>query len=169
MTRRAQHRGERPAGLFVFADPAAGDVEPDEVRDNPRTRPCPACGAAAAHPCVTRSRIRHELPDYHDARKQSAAMITEPAVRLPNAAVDGLNRPPTGDATGDGLRAVSPGTFRVYRVCGECWHAYATADELIEADYAARRDIAAADGLAELVERRDPDLIHVCPLCTHDF
>lgn len=180
MTRRPQHRGNRPAGLFADADPATGEVVPEgEVRDNPLTRPCPpppeGCGAPVAHPCTAGSRYtgRRRIGDYHSARKASGS---KPPVLPSSVAASGLNPTPAGGTTGErspndrcAIHGHEPIPANCYRVCGECWHAYATADELIEADYAVRLDLAEADGLADLVERRDPDLIHICPLCTHDF
>ncbi|WP_372672609.1 zinc finger domain-containing protein [Amycolatopsis kentuckyensis] len=46
----------------------------DTERDNPRTRRCPACGAAPMEACFRLRRGgRQTLTDYHDARKQLAA------------------------------------------------------------------------------------------------
>lgn len=50
MSPRPKHRGYRPPGLFGFT---AGDPTDlvDEVPDNPKHRPCPACGAQRGEPC----------------------------------------------------------------------------------------------------------------------
>lgn len=144
MTRRAQHRGNRPAGLFADADPVTGDVEPEELHDNPLQRPCTACGAPIAQPCTRGSRFNGKvrIKTYHDSRLHPTA----PAPREPE--------PP-----------VSP--YVVCRGCGTGW----LDEELADADYERRRQAAAVDdpALAELVERRDPDQIHTCPDCTHDL
>lgn len=145
MTRRAQHRGNRPAALFDFKDPAAGEVEPEELHDNPLCRPCPSCGAPIAQPCTRGSRFhgRIRIKTYHDSRLHPTA----PAPREPEPS------------------PASP--YVVCRVCGTAW----LDEELADADYERRRQAAAVDdpALAELVERRDPDQIHTCPDCTHDL
>ena len=49
-----------------------------------------------------------------------------------------------------------------YRVCGECWHAFQTREELInEANF-----IAFMFGASLYDSRGD---VQTCPLCTHDF
>jgi hypothetical protein len=50
-----------------------------------------------------------------------------------------------------------------YVICGECRHVFVTANELVEADRAVRRDC----GLPDVPQR--PNTITVCPLCTHDL
>ena len=142
VTRRAQHRGNRPAALFTFADPEHGEVEPEEVRDNPLTRPCPTCGAPVASPCTAGSRYtgRRRIGDYHGARKTPAA--SEPSVP----------------------REAEP--RRVWS-CHDCGAHWVDAQSLVDDDYATRRDRAAAEdpALADDVERREPDQITCCPLC----
>ncbi|WP_158881907.1 hypothetical protein [Amycolatopsis anabasis] len=49
-----------------------------------------------------------------------------------------------------------------YRVCGECGHVFATADELLRRE----REIANEVGFQP---ETDPDRVYVCPLCAHDF
>lgn len=74
----------RPPGLFGFQ---AGDPTPDvdEVPDNPKHRPCPACGANRGEPCTRPSRDGGRQPlraipgdplrrGFHPAR----AVIPEP-------------------------------------------------------------------------------------------
>jgi hypothetical protein len=51
---RRTRDGRRPAPLFEIAED--GDITPGEARDNPRVRPCPACGALAKQRCQRRSR-----------------------------------------------------------------------------------------------------------------
>lgn len=46
-----------------------------------------------------------------------------------------------------------------FRVCGECFHVFMTAEELIQADSKWYED----------GRRNDPERIWSCPLCTHDF
>lgn len=57
-----------------------------------------------------------------------------------------------------------------YLVCGECFHVYATADDLV--DTFNRR----GDELADLEPAQprsawvlDPERINFCPICIHDF
>lgn len=64
---RRRGRGRSRDGLFVWT--ADGDTTPAEIVDNPRARPCPVCGVAAMHGCVSRTRRRTPLADYHPARK----------------------------------------------------------------------------------------------------
>lgn len=52
---RAKHRGHRPPGLFRWEQGQAVE-ELDEVPDNPKHRPCPACGAQRGEPCSRPSR-----------------------------------------------------------------------------------------------------------------
>lgn len=71
-----------------------------------------------------------------------------------------------------------------YRICGECWHVFRTAEELVAETHRAEldswkfwRSAAAVQQPAErerwlataLPERRDPEKIFACPHCTHDF
>jgi hypothetical protein len=65
------------------------------------------------------------------------------------------------------LLPAGPGSTDAFCRCGECGHVYATAEVLVEADYAIRCELAGE--WAEHVERRDPDQIPACPFCSHDF
>lgn len=68
MTRRKQRTGG--AGLFVFAPD--GDVEPGEIRDNPRRRHCPTCNARIGDPCTRPTRRgRVPLTGYHPTRQET--------------------------------------------------------------------------------------------------
>lgn len=58
-----------------------------------------------------------------------------------------------------GEEPIPPGC---YKVCGECWHAFATAEDLLEAE----REICARMGLTPAESAED---VVICPLCTHDF
>lgn len=49
-----------------------------------------------------------------------------------------------------------------YRVCLECWHAFATEEDLL----AAEREICARMGIAPAEKAED---VWICPLCTHNF
>jgi hypothetical protein len=50
-----------------------------------------------------------------------------------------------------------------YLVCGECWHVFRTATELVEMDLAIARKY-------ELhADHRPADQIASCPVCAHDF
>lgn len=74
-----------------------------------------------------------------------------------------------------GFEPVPPGA---YRVCGECWHVYRTAEELVDAynaqtdelkaHYEAQRPATAGFG-GEWAHVRDPGQVHFCPLCAHDW
>lgn len=143
MTRRTQHRGGRPAALFDFKDPAAGEVEPEELHDNPLCRPCPTCGAPVASPCTAGSRYtgRRRIGDYHGARKLAAPPLPS-----------------------------DPEPRKVWS-CDGCGAHWVDAQSLVDDDYATRRDRAAADdpALADDVERREPDQIICCPLCGNYF
>lgn len=66
MTRR-RNRSHSRDGLFTWTP--EGDTTPTEIVDNPRTRPCPACGAAAGHGCTSRTRHHTPMADYHPGRK----------------------------------------------------------------------------------------------------
>lgn len=49
---------------------------------------------------------------------------------------------------------------KYFRICGECWHVFVTAEELVQA----YRD--------EMPEPKRPtplEEIYFCPYCTHDF
>lgn len=50
-----------------------------------------------------------------------------------------------------------------FRYCGECYHVFPTEQALIDDDNA----VWASYG--QTVPNRDPDDIHCCPHCTHDF
>jgi hypothetical protein len=52
-----------------------------------------------------------------------------------------------------------------YRLCGECWHCFVTAAELVEADWDVRRSLPGGEDAV----RRQPDDVWVCPHCSHDF
>jgi hypothetical protein len=49
-----------------------------------------------------------------------------------------------------------------YTVCGECWHAYVTEEELLEADAVAAEQVGAPPA-AKASE------VTFCPLCLHDL
>jgi len=66
-TGKIRNGGQRH-GLWRWSP--AGDIEPDRAADNPRTRPCPACGAFAGHACRLRSRRGYvNMTGYHPARQ----------------------------------------------------------------------------------------------------
>jgi hypothetical protein len=150
VTRRVPRRGNRPAALFTFADPAAGEVVPDEVQDNPLTRPCSSCGAPIAQPCTRGSRFhgRVRISGYHDARQHPPVPAQRPEPIEP-------------------AESAGTGPYRVCTSCGTGW----LDEELVEADYLLRCAAAALsdEALVAEVERRDPDRIHTCPDCTHDL
>lgn len=50
-----------------------------------------------------------------------------------------------------------------YRICGECFHAFATAEELVIQDQLARQH----HGIPNNPEK--PENVTICPVCTHDF
>jgi hypothetical protein len=52
-----------------------------------------------------------------------------------------------------------------YLVCGECRHAFATADELVRADQAVRESLEGSASAGPW----PVDEIDVCPHCTHDL
>lgn len=68
-----------------------------------------------------------------------------------------------------------------YRVCGECWHCYNTAEDLIAEDNRVREDMRlhanwralgyrSYDDMASgLQPATTADNILFCPLCTHDW
>jgi hypothetical protein len=65
-----------------------------------------------------------------------------------------------------------------FRVCGECGHAYATAEDLLAVEHAevARINASASGNAALGLEPWEPLLPHkraedipFCPLCTHDW
>lgn len=57
-----------------------------------------------------------------------------------------------------------------FRVCGECHHAYRSAEELVWRDFEVRVEVAKAFGEEwKSLEPCAVDDIHVCPYCTHDF
>ncbi len=75
-----------------------------------------------------------------------------------------------------GYEPIPPGA---YRVCGECYHAYATADELVEA-YNAQTDRLKAHyeaqgpptnpGFAgDWTHVSHAEQVYFCPWCSHDF
>lgn len=49
-----------------------------------------------------------------------------------------------------------------YKVCYECGHAFATAEDLLEAE----RQICAQVGTTPVEKAED---VEICPLCTHSF
>lgn len=53
---RARHRGHRPPGLFSW-EQGSPTTEVDDVPDNPKHRPCPACHARPGEAC---SRPSHD-------------------------------------------------------------------------------------------------------------
>lgn len=68
MTRR-RNRSNSAAGLFAWTP--EGDVQPTEIVDNPRLRPCPACHAPAGQRCRTRTSRATPMADYHPARRDT--------------------------------------------------------------------------------------------------
>lgn len=50
-----------------------------------------------------------------------------------------------------------------YRICGECLHAFMTAEELVDKDAAMHREVFG------VLRRSRPEEIYSCPECTHDF
>lgn len=76
---------------------------------------------------------------------------------------------------------LEPATLDTYRVCGECGHAYATAQDLLDAERAMLTEMRQhADHralgyptrdamLAAMQPVVDPEKIYACPHCTHDF
>lgn len=51
-----------------------------------------------------------------------------------------------------------------FKICGECWHVFPTAQALIDDDLAVRREYLGPAMGPDPVED-----IHICPHCTHDF
>lgn len=73
--RRAPGRSRN--GLFVWTP--TGDVQPDEITDNPLTRPCTWCHAAPRQRCRRPSRGGWtETSTFHDARKSPAQPSSSP-------------------------------------------------------------------------------------------
>lgn len=65
-----RRRGRSRDALFTWT-PDAGDIQPSEVRDNPRTRRCQACKANPGEPCTRPGRGhggRVPIDGYHDSR-----------------------------------------------------------------------------------------------------
>jgi len=59
--------GGQRHGLWRWTSP--GEIEPDDNDDNPRVRPCPACGVQAG-PCRRRGRGGWTtMTGYHPARR----------------------------------------------------------------------------------------------------
>lgn len=56
-----------------------------------------------------------------------------------------------------------PVSERYYLICGECWHVFVTADELLTGHDQRLVEVGVPPG------RDTADQITVCPLCTHDF
>lgn len=54
---------------------------------------------------------------------------------------------------------------RPFLICGECFHVFNTAEELVEDDRKARQEFMVPD----VAKPRDPDQIFCCPHCVHDF
>lgn len=68
MSRRKQRTGG--IGLFVFAPD--GDIDPDEIRDNPLRRECPYCEARPGERCTRRTRNgRRPNRTTHPARSET--------------------------------------------------------------------------------------------------
>lgn len=61
MSRRKPRTGG--AGIFDFTPD--GDVQPAEIRDNPRRRKCQACNAPIGEPCRSAGRV---MRGYHPTR-----------------------------------------------------------------------------------------------------
>lgn len=69
MTRRCRCTQGR---ALLWQDTADGDMQPGEVRDNPRNRPCRWCHAAIGDPCTVRKRHgRRPMTGYHHARQEA--------------------------------------------------------------------------------------------------
>ena len=62
-----------------------------------------------------------------------------------------------------GVHGYEPINGTAYLICGECMHAFMTAEELIGADAAVRAEL----GIGGVAERAED--ITVCPHCTHSF
>lgn len=60
------------------------------------------------------------------------------------------------------IHGVEPVPQGCYLVCPECWHAYATEEELL----AAHREVEREFGLRPVACAAD---VVVCPLCSHDL
>ena len=56
-----------------------------------------------------------------------------------------------------------------YRACGECYHVFRTAEELIIETAERYAEMATDAGIGRVVPPTDAASIYVCPLCTHDF
>lgn len=69
MCARRKHRTH--GGAHLWHDTPDG-VEPGEVRDNPRQRPCRWCHARTGEPCTVpgRNGRRRPMTGYHDKRTQ---------------------------------------------------------------------------------------------------
>ena len=52
-----------------------------------------------------------------------------------------------------------------YRICGECFHVYRTAEDLV----ATERRWRTSAGISAPPRPIDPDEINSCPECAHDF
>lgn len=76
----------------------------------------------------------------------------------------------TGSADRCFFHGVEPVPNDCYRVCGECGHAFVTAEALLQAEH----DVVEEINRASLTDWRavpseNADDIHFCPLCTHDW
>jgi hypothetical protein len=49
-------------------------------------------------------------------------------------------------------------------ICGECWHRFKSADDLLAQDIRVRRELGQTDGFPTSI-----DEVFCCPFCTHDF
>lgn len=70
------------------------------------------------------------------------------------------------------LHGYEPIPPNVFRVCGECHHAYATAEDLLAADREITDELRQHNpgyDTAEWSYATHPDQVHCCPLCCHDF
>ena len=65
-----------------------------------------------------------------------------------------------------GYEPIPPG---YYRVCGECHHAYATGQDLVDAHNQVVRRLWVADEESPSVLAAKPEDVPFCPLCTHDW
>lgn len=84
--------------------------------------------------------------------------------------------PPTGSMDDycaiHGYEPIPAGAFRV---CGECWHCYVSAEVLIDAHNQVMDDLRRAEEAQGYPTGADwrhvsrPDEVHCCPMCTHDW
>lgn len=81
--------GRSRDGLFVWT--TDGDVQADELHDNPLLRPCPHCKAAIGDRCRRPSRRGWVHTATHDSRTRPLEPQTP--VRPPSVATDARNEP----------------------------------------------------------------------------